>query len=77
MRSGENVYRENFNLPSNSPYKNAGADGTDIGIYGGAFPWKEGSVPFNPHYQTIKIDPKTDPATGNLKVEIKVKAQDN
>ena len=42
-------YSSNFQLRSNSPYLVAGTDGTDIGIYGGPFPWKEGSIPFNPH----------------------------
>ena len=65
-----------LHLRSGSPYHNAGTDGTDIGIYGGAFPWKEGSVPSNPHFQTVKIAPKTD-ANGSLNVNIKVKAQDN
>jgi hypothetical protein len=70
------VYKQNFNLPLNSPYKNAGRDGTDIGIYGGAFPWKAGSIPFNPHFQSLKIAPKTD-SSGNLKVQITVAAQNN
>lgn len=73
---GDGIYKQNFNLPANSPYKNAGRDGTDIGIYGGAFPWKPGSVPFNPHFQLLKIAPQTD-SSGNLKVQISVAAQNN
>jgi len=69
-------YNQDYHLQSSCPGKNAGTDGTDIGIYGGAFPWKEGSVPSNPHFQTVKIAPKTD-ANGNLNVNIKVQAQDN
>jgi hypothetical protein len=56
--------------------KNAGHDGTDVGIYGGSFPWKEGSVPFNPHFQKVKISSQTD-INGNLNVNIKVAAQDH
>lgn len=74
--SGEAIYKADFHLKSESPYKNAGRDGTDIGIYGGAYPWKEGSIPSNPHFQTINIAPKTD-NSGNLNVKIKVAAQDH
>jgi len=69
-------YSHDYHLQSTCPGKNAGKDGTDIGIFGGVFPWKEGSVPSNPHFQTIKIAPKTD-TNGNLNVNIKVAAQDN
>lgn len=68
-------YTQDYHLQSNCPGKNAGRDGTDIGIYGGVFPWKAGSVPFNPHFQTFHIGPTTD-STGNLNVNIKVAAQD-
>ncbi len=69
-------YTENFHLLSTCPGKNAGRDGTDIGIYGGAFPWKEGSVPFNPHIQYQNISGSTN-TNGNLNVNIKVAAQDH
>ncbi|KAF0130023.1 MAG: hypothetical protein FD155_1809 [Bacteroidetes bacterium] len=68
-------FNNDFHLRANSPYINAGRDGTDIGIYGGAFPWKDGSIPLNPHFQTVQIAPTTD-STGNLNVNIKVAAQD-
>jgi hypothetical protein len=69
-------YKQDYHLKSDSPGKNAGKDGTDIGIYGGTFPWKEGSVPSNPHFKSVKISPKTD-NLGNLNVRINVAAQDN
>ena len=69
-------YSHDYHLQPNSPGKNAGTDGTDIGIYGGMFPWKEGSIPSNPHFQSIQIAPKTD-TNGNLNVKIKVAAQDH
>ncbi|MEO0683610.1 MAG: hypothetical protein AAFY76_00835 [Cyanobacteria bacterium J06649_11] len=56
--------------------KNAGTDGTDLGIYGGTFPWKNGSVPFNPHVQQKAIAPVTD-SLGRLPIQIKVRAQNN
>lgn len=70
------IYYDDFHLPVGSPYKNAGRDGTDIGIYGGAFPWKAGSIPFNPHFQSIQIGSTTNPS-GNLNVNIKAAAQDH
>ena len=69
-------HSNDFHLNITSLGKNAGTDGTDIGIYGGAFPWKEGSIPTNPHFQKINIAPKTD-NSGNLNVKIKVAAQDH
>lgn len=35
----------NYRLQSSSPGKNAATDGTDIGIYGGAFPFPSGGAP--------------------------------
>ncbi|MEO6977558.1 MAG: hypothetical protein ABI113_04235 [Mucilaginibacter sp.] len=74
--NGDNIYKADLHIQNGSIYKNAGTDGTDIGIYGGAFPWKAGSIPFNPHFQTLKIAPQTD-SSGNLKVQITVAAQNN
>ena len=65
----------NFHLRPGCLGKNAGTDGTDLGIYGGSFPWKNGSLPPNPHIQTKNISSATDPI-GNLNVNIKVKAQE-
>lgn len=64
-----------YHLKSTSPGKNAGTDGTDIGIYGTAYPYKEGAVPPNPHISTKSIAP-TSAANGTLPVNIKVVAQD-
>jgi hypothetical protein len=36
-----NVWEKDFHLKSDSPGKNAGTDGTDIGIFGGAYPWPQ------------------------------------
>jgi hypothetical protein len=69
-------YTDDYHLQPGCPGKNAGTDGTDIGIYGGSYPWKEGSVPFNPHVQYKNISGTTD-QSGNLNVNIKVAAQDH
>jgi hypothetical protein len=68
-------YTQDYHLQATCPGKNAGKEGTDIGIYGGTFPWKEGSIPFNPHFQQVQVSPNTD-ANGNLNVNIKVEAQE-
>lgn len=54
---------------------NAGTDGTNIGIYGTSFPYKEGAVPANPHIQYKTISSGTD-NNGNLNINIKVAGQD-
>jgi hypothetical protein len=65
---------KNLQIRDASPCKNAGADGTDIGIYGGTAPYKPGAVPFNPHIDRSSISVQTD-KDGNLKVNIQVSAQ--
>lgn len=69
-------YDHDYHMQLNCSGKNAGTDGTDIGIFGGPFPWKEGSIPPNPHIQYKTIAGSTD-QNGNLNVNIKVSAQDH
>ncbi|MCC7331889.1 MAG: hypothetical protein IT232_04690 [Flavobacteriales bacterium] len=69
-----NYFVNNFHLQAPTTY--LGADGTEVGIYGGLSPFKEGAVPFNPHIQMINIAPTTD-TNGDLQIQIKVAAQEN
>jgi hypothetical protein len=69
------LYQSDLHL-INPAYNTGGTDGAPIGIYGGLFPWKAGSVPFNPHIESKQISSTTDPS-GNLNVNIQVEAQDN
>jgi len=64
----------NMMIRSDSPCKNAGTDGTDIGIFGGGSPYKLGAVPLNPHIDKTNIAGQLD-ADGNLRVNIQVSAQ--
>lgn len=66
-------YKQDYHILPGSPAHNAGTDGTDLGIYGTGNPWKEGSLPANPHIQSSSIST----VNGNLNVKIKVAAQDN
>jgi len=70
------AYTQDYHLQTGCPGKNAGTDGTDIGIYGGSFPWKTGSLPYNPHVQYQLINGNTNP-DGTLPVNIKVGAQNH
>lgn len=53
-----------------------GSDGTPLGIYGGEAPWKNGSLPFNPHWSLLNTLGNT--SNGVLQgVHIKASAQEN
>jgi hypothetical protein len=53
-----------------------GIDGTQVGIYGGVFPYKEGAIPANPHIESKTIAPQTN-TSGELNIQVLVKAQTN
>lgn len=67
---------QNYNLSPTSLGNNAGTDGTDIGIYGTSLPFKDGGVPFNPHFQIVNI-PGSTGTNGQLNITIKAAAQQN
>lgn len=67
-------YTHNYHLQSPTTY--LGTDGSQVGIYGGTFPYKEGAVPLNPHIQLKNIAPTTD-ANGDLQIQIQVEAQED
>jgi hypothetical protein len=65
------VYTNNYHLKKPATY--VGTDNTQVGIYGGSFPYKDGGIPSNPHFQFQNIAPTTN--NGFLKVQIKAAAQ--
>jgi len=65
-------YAHDYHLINPGTY--LGADGTQVGIYGGLFPFKIGSVPVNPNIQSKTIAPQTD-VNGDLQIQIQVEAQ--
>ncbi len=69
--SGYNV-KDDLHLQNPEIY--IGEDGTQIGIYGGMYPYKEGAIPVLPYIESVDIPHKLD-ENGNLPVEIRVRAQ--
>jgi hypothetical protein len=53
-----------------------GTDGNQVGIYGGVFPYKELAIPVNPNIISKTISPQTN-ASGELNIQVQVKAQNN
>jgi hypothetical protein len=73
-QSGTNFnYSQNYHLKPISPGVGAGTDGTDIGIYGSAQPWKDGNIPPNPHIYFKNVAQQTG-ADGKLLIQYKVRA---
>jgi len=61
-------YSHDYHLQSTCPGKNAGTDGTDIGIYGTAEPYKDGAVPANPHIRSKAITVQNNVIQVNVEV---------
>jgi hypothetical protein len=73
----------NYRLAAGSPGKNAGTDGTDLGIYGGSYPFPSGgavgsgfdtsAMPPIPQVTEMNILNSTVPVNGTLNVNVKAK----
>jgi len=70
----ETFVDNNYNLKPTSLGKNAGTDGTDIGIYGTSNPFKENTTTAYPQVIRSVIGSETN-AEEKLNVDIKVEAQ--
>ena len=55
---------------------NLGDDGLQTGVYGGFYPWKDFSIPVNPHISSKTISNVSD-ANGMIQVNISVHSQDH
>lgn len=62
-------YNSDYHLKDTSPGKNAGYDGTDIGIYGTNQPYKENAVPFTPRIMQFMLTPEGNTINLNTSVE--------
>ncbi len=76
QNDGLRSYSSNLRLKPSIALSALGTDGKQVGIYGGLFPWKDGSLPSNPHVQYKQISSTTD-QNGNLQINMVVKAQNN
>jgi len=65
-------YLQDYHLQNTTSY--LGLDGTQVGIYGGLFLYKEEAIPANPHIESKTIAPQTN-ASGELNIQVVVKAQ--
>jgi len=67
-------YAQDYHLTT-AAQANLGDDGTECGIYGGFYPWKDLSVPSTPHISSKNISNTSD-ANGMIHIDINVQAQD-
>ena len=67
-------YNQDYHLTD--PISFLGTDGNELGVYGGFFPYKEGAVPMNPHFQYKAIAGQTD-NNGMLQIEITIESQNH
>ena len=71
---GDFDYAQDYHLTV-AAQANLGDDGTECGIYGGFYPWKEESIPSTPHIISKNISNTSD-ANGMIHIDINVQAQD-
>lgn len=67
-------FTDNYHLKANAASTYIGFDNTQVGVYGGFMPLREGWVPMNPHINFKFIPSVTDNA-GFLNIQVKVRAQ--
>jgi len=60
-------YTANYRLKDGSPGKNAGTDGTDIGLYGTNSPFKDGGLPVIPNIKEFNVS--KNPVNGKIQVQ--------
>lgn len=72
----ENASEGDYHLLGDASTTYVGDDGTEVGIYGGILPFKEGAVPINPHISQKSIQTTTD-SNGLLNISFTVEAQQN
>ncbi len=77
-------YTDDYRLQTGSPAIGAASDGTDIGIYGGSYPFPEGgegeylmaASPKIPQIYEMNIENASVPVSGTLSVQVKAKKID-
>lgn len=64
-------YAHNYRLQPSSPAKNAGIDGTDLGLYGGVGDYNQNGTPRNPQITQFNIANPTISSGGTLNINFK------
>jgi hypothetical protein len=73
QNGGDFSYEDDYRLAAPGSY--AGTDNSQVGIYGGIFPYREAAVPLTPHISNVQISPRSD-TEGNIRIDITVRAQE-
>lgn len=60
-------YAGDYHLITGSPGIGAGTDGTDIGVYGGSSPFKDGGLPVIPNIKAFSVS--KNPVDGKIQVQ--------
>lgn len=71
LYSDEHQYR----FAWNDTLQSGALDFSQLGIYGGLDPYKDGAIPMNPHVESIYVPSQTD-GQGRLTIQVNVQAQD-
>ncbi len=74
QNGGSYLYSDNYHLLATALSAISGTDGSQVGVYGGQYAWKDGGLPPNPAILQAKVASKTN-AKGKLDIEFKVQAQ--
>lgn len=69
-------YTHNYHLLLAAATNYLGTDGTQVGIYGGLYPAKNGWIPSHPYIQNANVSPETN-STGQLQLNFRAIAQPN
>jgi hypothetical protein len=77
-------YSNDYHLQSTSPARNAGTDGTDLGVYGGTYPFPSGgdipyqtsAMPNIPQIMNIQISNPVIPIDSVLHINVKARIHD-
>jgi len=77
-------YTQSFHTNAGSAATGAGTDSTDIGLYGGMYPWPDGGevpwetspMPYIPVVEALNIQNANIPEDGTLNVTIKARTND-
>jgi hypothetical protein len=71
-----NAFDFSHNYHLKNPELYIGTDSTQVGLYGGLIPFKDGGIPSNPQIVSKSVGKQTE-TNGDLKINVTVQAQEN